>query len=51
MMAEESSTLVPVEERTVVFYEDQLTAILVQEDDRQQVYVPLRPICDYLGVA
>jgi hypothetical protein len=50
-MSEESNALVPVEEKTVVFYNDRLTAIVVEEEGQQQVYVPLRPICDYLGVA
>ncbi|MFQ5400523.1 MAG: phage antirepressor N-terminal domain-containing protein [Anaerolineae bacterium] len=48
-MAEKA--LVPVEERTVVFYDDELTAVLVQEGDQTQVFVPLRPICKFLGVA
>ena len=43
--------LIPIEEQTIIFYDDQLTAILVQEDNQQRVYVPLRPICEYLGVA
>jgi hypothetical protein len=50
-MSEESNALVPVEEKTLVFYEDRLTAIVVEEEGQQQVYVPLRPICNYLGVA
>jgi hypothetical protein len=50
-MASESKALVPVEEKTVIFYEDRLTAIVVQTSGQPQVYVPLRPICDHLGVA
>lgn len=46
----ESNTLVPVAERSVDFYGDQITALLVKEGERQQIYVPLRPLCDYLGV-
>ncbi|HEX6387273.1 MAG TPA: phage antirepressor N-terminal domain-containing protein [Anaerolineae bacterium] len=42
--------LVPVEQKQVTFYEDQIIAVLVETDDQQEVYVPLRPICDLLGV-
>ncbi len=42
--------LVPVEQRTVIFYDDELTAVVVDVDGRQVVYVPIRPICDFLGV-
>jgi hypothetical protein len=47
----ESKALVPVDERTVDFYGDELTAVLVQEDEQDIVYVPLRPICDFLGLS
>jgi hypothetical protein len=39
-----------VEQKTVIFYEDEITAVVVEEHGRRDVYVPLRPICDYLGV-
>ena len=42
--------LTPIEQKTIIFYDDQLTAVLVAVDGRQVVYVPLRSICDYLGV-
>jgi hypothetical protein len=42
--------LVPVVQKEVVFYEDVITAVLVQSDVRQEIFVPIRPICDYLGV-
>lgn len=42
--------LVPVEQKQVLFYDDEITAVLVQMDDEQQVYIPLRPICEYLGL-
>jgi hypothetical protein len=42
--------LVPVEQRDVDFYGDKLTATLVNTDEGLQVYVPLRPICNYLGL-
>lgn len=43
----ESKDLVPVEQREIAFYEDQLTAVLTADN---QIYVPLRPICSFLGV-
>jgi len=42
--------LVPLEERTVIFYDDELTAVLVRVGSEEQVFVPVRPLCDYLGV-
>lgn len=42
--------LVPVQQQTVVFYEDEITAVLVEINGRQQIYIPLKPLCDYLGV-
>lgn len=47
----EGKALVPVEQRTIDFYGDEIIAVLVKEEERQQVYVPVRSICDYLGVA
>jgi hypothetical protein len=34
----------------VEFYGDRITGALVRVDDEAQVYVPLRPICTYLGL-
>jgi hypothetical protein len=45
------NALVPIEKRQVVFYEDMITAALIEVDDRQEIYVPVRQICDYLGLA
>jgi ferritin-like metal-binding protein YciE len=42
--------LVPAVQKEVVFYEDVITAVLVTVDQQEQVYVPVRPICDYLGL-
>jgi hypothetical protein len=52
-MNDESKALVPVEEKRVDVYGDEVPAVLVQADESGQtiVYVPVRPICDYLGVA
>lgn len=42
--------LIPIEQRVVLFYDDELTAVLVDVDGREVIYVPLKPLCDYLGV-
>ena len=45
------SNLMPIEQKTVVFYDDEITAVVVaQAGGERVVYVPLRPICDYLGL-
>ena len=46
-----SKALQPIEQRIVVFYDDELTAVLVNVDSRQVVYVPIRPVCEFLGVS
>lgn len=46
----DDNALVPIEERTVIFYDDTLTAVLVRVGDEEQVFVPVRPLCEYLGV-
>ena len=45
-----SNAVVPVEQKTVIFYDDEIPAVLVDVEGKQQVLVPLRPICDFLGV-
>lgn len=45
------SSLIPIEQRTVLFYDDEITAVLVDIEGEQRVYVPVRPICDFLGVS
>jgi hypothetical protein len=47
----EEKAMVPVGEQTVLFYEDEITVVVVSADGAEQlVYVPLRPICEYLGI-
>lgn len=46
-MTEEAKALVPVQQRDVEFYGDQIAA--VQLDDGS-IYVPIRPICGFLGI-
>src|SRR5687768_14409191 len=45
-----SNALIPVEVRTVDFYGDVIVGALVQVGAEQRTYVPLRPICTYLGI-
>jgi hypothetical protein len=47
-MADPQQALIPVEQREIDFYGDTVIAVLVEDGT---VYVPLRPICDYLGIA
>lgn len=51
MSNEDDKALVPVEQRDIDFYGDVITAVMVEVDGRQVVYIPIRPICDYLGVS
>lgn len=47
----DKNILIPIEQKLIDFYDDEITAVLVEVDDRQQVYIPIRPICDYLGLS
>jgi hypothetical protein len=49
-MSEEKKALVPIEQRDVDFYGDEIYVVLANVDGRETVYVPIRPICDYLGI-
>lgn len=46
-MGQSDNALAPVEQREVSFYDDEVLAVRV-EDGR--VFVPVRPICDFLGL-
>src|SRR3954453_6303286 len=50
MTDDPSAVLTPLEERMIDFYGDSIVAALVTVDDQPEVYVPLRPLCDYLGL-
>jgi len=39
-----------VEQRQVEFYGDTVIAVAVREGSEQRIYVPLKPICDMMGV-
>ena len=45
-----SNALVPIEQKTVLFYNDEITAVLVTEHNHKIIYVPIKPICERLGV-
>jgi hypothetical protein len=47
----EEKALVPVEQKDIDFYGDEITAVLVELDERKQVFIPIRSICDYLGLS
>lgn len=50
-MNDETGALVPVEERTVLFYDDEIRGVAVMATPSQRVvYVPVRQLCDFLGV-
>lgn len=51
MSNEGDKALVPVEQRDIDFYGDVITAVMVEVDGRQVVYIPTRPLCDFLGIA
>jgi len=46
----DDNSLMPIEERTVLFYDDEIKLVIVHENDEQKAYVPVRPICEFLGV-
>ena len=47
-MAEKTRGLEIVEEKTILFYEDELIAVRL---DDGSIYVPVRRLCDNLGLA
>lgn len=46
----EDKTLIPIEQKTVTFYEDEITAVLIKSAEGSDVYVPIGQFCDLLGV-
>ena len=47
-MSNDDKALVAVEQKEVEFYEDKVIAVRAEDSN---VYIPVRPICDLLGVA
>lgn len=43
--------LIPSEQKQVLFYDDEITAVLVQRTDGPEIYVSVRQMCDLLGVS
>jgi hypothetical protein len=39
-----------IEQKSIVFYEDEITALVVDKNGQASVYVPLLPICEYVGL-
>ncbi len=46
----DEKALVPIDEKKVEFYGDELTAVLVNIQSESQIYVPVKPISDALGL-
>ena len=46
----QNNALIAAAERVVDFYGDPIRGLIVSADDQPMVYVPLRPICGYLGL-
>ncbi len=46
-----SPSLVPLEERDIDFYGESITALVVAGDPEPEIFVALRPLCDYLGLS
>jgi hypothetical protein len=47
----ESQALVPIDERAIDFYGDEVMGVIIEEGGERRIYVPVRPICDYLGLS
>jgi P22_AR N-terminal domain/ORF6C domain len=47
----DEKALVPIEEQSVDFYGDEIPTALVDIDGRSCLYIPIKPISDYLGLA
>lgn len=48
---EELSALTPIDQKTMEFYGDTITVVLVQLSGETKIFIPLKPICDFLGVS
>lgn len=44
----DEKAIVPVEQKEIVFHDDQVTAVLAPDGT---IYVPVRPLCELIGVA
>ena len=41
----------PVSSKQILFYDDELTAVIIETETGHTTYVPVKPIVDYLGLA
>lgn len=50
---DDDMALAPVEQRTIIFYGDEIPAAVVVSSTRggHRIYVPIRPLCEFLGVS
>jgi P22_AR N-terminal domain len=48
---EEENALIPLDEKKIAFYDDEIVTTLVSYNGQSQMYVPLRPICEHLGLS
>lgn len=46
----DEKALAPIVQKTVTFYEDEITAVLVEAPTGREVYVPIGQFCDLLGI-
>lgn len=46
----DEKALVPIEQKTIDFYGDSIIVVLVETEEGEQVFVPIKPICDFLGI-
>jgi hypothetical protein len=49
-MSDDTAALVPLEVKAVDFYGDTIAGALIRAENTERIYVPVKPICDYLGV-
>lgn len=49
----DEQALIPSEQRTIIFYGDEIKGVRVTRtpSGKAELYVPLRPLCDYLGIS
>ena len=50
-MSDESQALIPADVRMVEFYGDQITGAVIRSGNMSEIYVPVRPICENLGLS
>ena len=46
----EEQALTPIVQKIVTFYEDEITAVLVESSDGHEIHVPIGQFCDLLGI-